>query len=40
MMPLIKNKAFELGLMKEGDEMSLATKQAANFGLITNKLLM
>ena len=34
---LIKNKAFELGLMKEGDEMSLATKQAATLALITEQ---
>lgn len=34
---LIKSKAFELGLMKEGDEMSLATKQAATLALITQQ---
>lgn len=34
---LIKSKAFELGLMKEGEEMSLATKQAATLALITQQ---
>ena len=34
---MIKSKAFELGLMKEGDEMSLATKQAATLALITQQ---
>ena len=34
---MIRTKAFELGLMKEGDEMSLATKQAATLALITQQ---
>ena len=34
---MIRTKAYELGLMKEGDEMSLATKQAATLALITQQ---
>lgn len=34
---LIKNKAFEMGLVSEGEQLSLAAKQAATLALITEQ---